>query len=187
MEVRPARPEDAGRISEIRVRSWQSAYRGLVPQGYLDGLDPAGWVAGRSEWISGVDWTRGGCFVVSSDDGRLAGFAMLGPSRDDDPAPAGVGEVMAIYLAPDVWGEGLGRELMSVALGHLAACGYDQVTLWVLATNDRARRFYQAAGFSPDGAEKVDSSRGFPLAEVRYRRSLPQRRAAAVTPVSCRR
>lgn len=173
MKVRPARVEDAGRIAEIRVRSWQGGYRGLMPQDYLDGLDPAGQVAKRAEWISGADWTRGGCFVVTSDDGRLAGFAMVGSSRDDDLVPADVGEVMAIYLAPDAWGKGLGRELMCAALGHLGNCGYDQVTLWVLATNDRARRFYHAAGFSPDGAEKVDSSHGFPLAEVRYRRSLP--------------
>jgi len=32
---------------------------------------------------------------------------------------------------------------------------------------------YEAAGLRPDGAVKVDDSRGFALSEVRYRRSLP--------------
>ena len=61
---------------------------------------------------------------------------------------------------------------MTAALGRLTELGYRQATLWVLDSNARARRFYAAAGFQPDGAVKVDDSRGFPLAEVRYRRSL---------------
>jgi hypothetical protein len=60
-----------------------------------------------------------------------------------------------------------------VTVGRLATVGYGQVTLWVLASNARARRFYEAAGLRPDGAVKVDDSRGFALSEVRYRRSLP--------------
>ncbi|WP_430787700.1 hypothetical protein [Actinoplanes sp. G11-F43] len=43
--------------------------------------------------------------------------------------------------------------------------------LWVLESNARARRFYEAAGWVPDGAVKVDSSRGFPMREVRCRRT----------------
>ncbi len=42
----------------------------------------------------------------------------------------------------------------------------------MLDTNVRAQRFYEAAGFAPDGAVKVDDTRGFPLRELRYRRSL---------------
>jgi len=69
--------------------------------------------------------------------------------------------------------ESYGRELMTATLDFLANLGYTQVTLWVLDTNARARRFYEAAGFRADGALKVDDGRGFPLSEVRYRRSLP--------------
>jgi hypothetical protein len=39
-------------------------------------------------------------------------------------------------------------------------------------SNVRARRFYEAAGWRPDGAAKIDDSRGFPLEEVRYRHDL---------------
>lgn len=43
----------------------------------------------------------------------------------------------------------------------------------VLDTNARARRFYEAAGFAPDGGVKVDDRGEFQLREVRYRRGLP--------------
>ncbi|HXB49020.1 MAG TPA: GNAT family N-acetyltransferase [Streptosporangiaceae bacterium] len=102
---------------------------------------------------------------------RTASRAAAGSADRDDHRPDRAGR-SAIYLAPDSWGRGLGRELMTAALTYLADLGYDEVTLWVLDTNARARRFYEAAGFRPDGAIKVDDSRSFPLREVRYRRSL---------------
>jgi hypothetical protein len=33
--IRRAGAEDAMRIAIVHVRSWQAAYRGLMPQGYL--------------------------------------------------------------------------------------------------------------------------------------------------------
>jgi RimJ/RimL family protein N-acetyltransferase len=62
---------------------------------------------------------------------------------------------------------------MSATLEYLAAIACAKVTLWVLDSNARARRFYEAAGFRPDGAVKVDDSHGFVLRELRYRRQLP--------------
>jgi GNAT superfamily N-acetyltransferase len=171
VEVRPARVEDAAKIAAVHVASWQAGYRGLIPQDYLDGLDPDVWTTRRARRLEQIDWSRDGCLVVADDAGELTGFTHVGPTRDDAD-PAVVGEVYAIYLAPEAWGKGLGRELMTAALAQLANCGYSEATLWVLTTNERARRFYQAAGFEPDGAVKVDDSRGFPLHEVRYRRSL---------------
>jgi ribosomal protein S18 acetylase RimI-like enzyme len=169
--VRRAQSADAARIAEIHVRSWQSSYQGLIPQDYLDGLDPA---RGRDRWAEALeqaDWSGGGILVVADDDGHVAGFAGVDASRDEDATDA-VGEVRAIYLSPGCCGRGLGRELMTAAIEHLATVGYSQVTLWVLASNARARRFYEAAGLRPDGAVKVDDSRGFALSEMRYRRAL---------------
>ena len=88
-------------------------------------------------------------------------------------SPADSGELAAIYLLPGAWGKGLGRELMSSALSALSDAGFGEATLWVLDTNSRARRFYEAAGWHADGAVTQDGTRGFVLNEVRYRRPLP--------------
>jgi GNAT superfamily N-acetyltransferase len=82
------------------------------------------------------------------------------------------GEVSAIYADPDAWSTGAGRALMTSAVAELARLGYADATLWVLDTNDRARRFYALAGWKEDGTSKTDGSRGFDIAEVRYRRTL---------------
>lgn len=172
--MRQATTEDAVRIAEIHVLGWQGGYRGLMPQAYLDGLDPRG--ARLERWtrsLQTADWTREGTLVVAGADGELDGFAGFGPTRDSDDDAGRVGEIRAIYLKPDSWGHGLGRALMDATLRRLADLGYTEVTLWVLDTNVRAQRFYDAAGFSPDGAAKVDESLDFPLRELRYRRPLP--------------
>ena len=172
LTIRRASSEDAAEIAEAHVRSWQGAYRGLIPQDYLDGLDPAQRLAWWEQILASVDWSASGVLVAENDSG-VAGFVSYGPARDDDKGQDPIGEIMAIYLAPVAWGQGLGRELMAAALAGLGAAGYAQATLWVLESNERARGFYDAAGFKPDGAVKEDESHGFVLREVRYRRSLP--------------
>lgn len=172
MEVRQASVGDAERIAEIHVRSWQHAYQGLIAQDYLDSLNPQQRLERRVELLQLADGVRVACLVVTGDDGVIEGFSNLGPTRDDDEDRDRVGEVMAIYLAPGAWGRGLGRELMTGSLQFLGRAGFEQATLWVLDTNERARRFYAAAGFVTDGAAKIDTIGGLPVREVRYRRPL---------------
>jgi ribosomal protein S18 acetylase RimI-like enzyme len=88
----------------------------------------------------------------------LLGFVAYSPSRDDDADPDLVGEIDAIYVLPSAWGEGVGRRLMGAALARLAEAEFVQVTLWVLDSNIRARRFYEIAGWLADGAQKTDES-----------------------------
>ena len=108
--------------------------------------------------------------LIAEVDGHVVGFAAIGPSGDEDGG--GDGEVRAMYLIAGHWGQGIGRALMGSALDALRQAGFTEATLWALATNERARRFYEAGGWAPDGAVKRDDSRGFPITELRYRRRL---------------
>jgi GNAT superfamily N-acetyltransferase len=169
--IRAARVADARQIAEVHVRSWQGAYRGLFPQAYLDGLDPAERVGRWERSLAEADDGRNGVLVADAS-GTLLGFVGYSPTRDGDADPVQVGEIDAMYLLPSAWGKGVGRRLMGAALAHLAEAQFDQVTLWVLDSNVRARRFYERGGWLADGAQKIDENRGFPIAQVRYKRSL---------------
>jgi GNAT superfamily N-acetyltransferase len=167
--IRAAHAADAAQIAVVHVRSWQDAYRGLLPQAFLDGLDPAERVGRWERSLAGTDAGRTGVLVADAD-GDLLGFASYSPSRDSDADPGQVGEIDTIYLLPSAWGKGIGRRLMDATLACLARAGFVQATLWVLDSNLRARRFYEAGGWSADGGKKLDESRGFPITQVRYRR-----------------
>ena len=169
--IREARVADVPQIAVVHVRSWQGAYRGLLPQVYLDGLHPAQRVEQWERLLAEVNDGVG--VLVADEGGDLLGFVAYSASRDGDVAPRRVGEIDAIYLRPSAWGQGIGRRLMRAGLARLAAAKFEQATLWVLDSNVRARRFYEAGGWVADGARKVDESHGFPIAEVRYQRALP--------------
>lgn len=84
---------------------------------------------------------------------------------------AGRGEIQGIYLLRAYQRHGLGRALLEDGLRRLRAAGYPSVCLWVLSTNENARRFYEKNGFVPDGTEKTEIL-GEPITEVRYVRKL---------------
>lgn len=167
--VHAAEPTDALAIGLVHVRSWQAAYRGRFPQDYLDALDADRRGEGWRRYLEAGPPEGEALLVVDLDD-RVVGFANVGPSRDDDAG--GGGELRAIYLLPERWGLGDGRALLAAATRALHAHGFGHATLWVLDGNERARRFYETAGWAPDGATKRDVSFGFPIAEVRYHRPL---------------
>jgi ribosomal protein S18 acetylase RimI-like enzyme len=167
MTVRDASAGDARAIAEIRVASWRATYAGVVPQPILDGLDSAG----NEAWLARRLADRGPTTtLVVEEGGRVRGYALLAPAHDPDAA--GFGEVEAIYLAPGFTGRGLGRALMDEALTRLRAAGHAAAVLWVLTANGGARRFYEAAGFTPDGAARALDFDGTPIEEMRYRRSI---------------
>ena len=109
--------------------------------------------------------------VAADDGGTIVGLFNAGPARDEDAGPA-TAEIMMIYATPGAWGTGVGRGLMTGGLDRLRSAGFGDVLLWVLDSNDRARRFYERAGFATDGATKDDVVAGTTIREIRYRREL---------------
>jgi ribosomal protein S18 acetylase RimI-like enzyme len=165
MEIRRALKSDAFGIATVHVRAWQAAYRGIVPDAYLDSLS----VDARAKTWREI-LARGGpeevwVAVLGCD---VAGWIAFGPSRDGH-ATAHIGELEAIYVSAQYWGGGFGRELLRKARSCLAERGFTTVTLWVLLENTRAIRFYRAAGFAPNReSEKQIIIGGKPLMEIRY-------------------
>jgi GNAT superfamily N-acetyltransferase len=166
--LRAAVPADARAIATVHVDSWRVAYHGLLPADYLAGLSPEQ----RIGLWSGIlaDPTAGHVVVLELDD-TIVGFAHVGPSGDDD-APPDSGELYTIYLHPDTWGHGYGEELMEAALDRLAGDGYRTVILWMLSTNDRARRFYLRQGWSQGLAVRSQEFGGQVVTDHCFVRSL---------------
>ncbi|NGO76182.1 GNAT family N-acetyltransferase [Streptomyces sp. YC504] len=167
--VREMTTGDIDAVSEIRVRGWQFAYRGLMPQGHLDALDVEEDAAARRKFWAGRP--PGVAALVAERGGRIVGFSGFGPTRDDDQ-DAGAFQVYAIYVHPEQIGTGAGRALMDATLDRCRTAGAPSVCLWVLTHNERARRFYERAGFTADGNTATEDVDGVPVPEVRYVRRL---------------
>jgi ribosomal protein S18 acetylase RimI-like enzyme len=166
--IRAATPADAEAIADIHVRSWQAAYRGQLGDEYLDGLSASERVPRTRE---SLERPRSGWRTWVADEPPVIGFCTTGPEEDPD-AESGTAEVYAIYLAPESYGKGIGRELFARAVEDLRGRRFASATLWVLEANEQARSFYLKAGWQLDGAtttERVDCQN---LPTVRYRLDL---------------
>jgi GNAT superfamily N-acetyltransferase len=166
LTLRAARPEDAAGIARVHVRSWQAAYRGLLPDAYLDALRPEHRVA---TYQFGAELDAHPLRIVAVDEGTVVGFANQGPCRED----ASLGEVYAIYVDPERWVQGVGKRLMAQSRQHLADQGFTEAVLWALEGNRRAERFYISDGWADDGGRKTEVVWGAVVKEVRFRRALP--------------
>ena len=154
-------------MAAVHVAAWQTAYRGLVPDDVLDRLDAERRAA---DWTSllGDDRQQ---HLLLEDEGQVCGFLSCGPARDGDLDSLWTGEIYAIYVAPAHWRRGIGRRLCAAAIDMLQSAGSREIALWVFEGHAPARRFYEALGFQPDGARRIET-RGVPLTVVRYRRAV---------------
>ncbi len=166
--MRPARGADAGAIAAVHVASWQAAYRGLLPDEYLASQSVP---IRTGQWETVLADPQAGHVLVVLREGQVVGFAHAGPSGDTD-APPLTGEIVTIYLHPDVWGQGLGRQLQDEVLRRLTRDGFRSATLWMLATNDRARRFYLRQGWSLIEGQRTQEFGGQEVIDHRFSRRL---------------
>lgn len=161
LSIGPATEADAPALAAIFLRCWQVAYRGVVEDEVIDALEP-----GRIEawWRTLVG---GDGVLVARAGGATVGMIRFG-ADEDDPSR---GHVFSLYVDPAAAGAGVGRELLARATAALAGAGYRTATLWVFAANERALRFYRAAGWSETGATRVEPEWRAP--ELRLARELP--------------
>jgi ribosomal protein S18 acetylase RimI-like enzyme len=163
--IRPALVVDADAIAAVHVSGWRWGYAGQIPDGILASLEEDERAA---RWRSVLE-TGDAAVFVAEDRARVLGFAACGRSRDNDSS--GDGELYALYLHAEAAGTGAGAALLRAAIAELRGRGFERAVLWVLSTNARARRFYEREGWEQDGATKTEDLDGFPLVEVRYRRT----------------
>jgi RimJ/RimL family protein N-acetyltransferase len=78
-------------------------------------------------------------------------------------------ELRSIYVIPEAWGTGVAQRLMESALDAMRERGATEATLWVVAANPRARRFYEREGWTLEGETRASQ---LGPREVRYRRTL---------------
>ena len=89
MEIRYMRAGDAAEVGGVYAESWRYAYRGIVPQAYLDRLSGDWWAKALKEERENL---------VMAEDGRIIGTVGFGKSRWDFHRD--YGEIVSLYLLP---------------------------------------------------------------------------------------
>ncbi|MBP3887445.1 MAG: GNAT family N-acetyltransferase [Cellulosilyticum sp.] len=145
-------------VSHVYEESWKSAYKGLIPQDYLEQIPKGHWMQALK---SGV-WQS----FIMLDGGKIIGTSAYCGSRDEKLK--GYGEVVSIYLLPEYMGKGYGKKLFQAVINKLQEEGYKSIYLWVLEGNSRAIKFYEKFGFKANSAYLDDNIGGKVVREMQY-------------------
>jgi len=79
----------------------------------------------------------------------------------------GDGEMFLLFVHPAHAGRGIGRTLLAAAHDALSAAGCQEAYLFVHEQNARALAVYAAAGYQPNGSDRVSDFRGTRTRELR--------------------
>ena len=188
VKIRSGSAADAASIAAVQRAGWFAAYDGIISRETIDRVTAPDQGARVRQTFRTRPWQRmivavaGTLDTPEPEDPGIVGYASFGPETDvltgqwppmltDAGRDGLVAELYALYVGPAWWSTGTGRALMDRVLARTRTARYQSVVLWVLRDNARARRFYERAGFTPDGAAHVLERLGG-VTEVRYRRAL---------------
>lgn len=145
--IRPPVESDAGRLAAVHIAAWRAAYRGVMSDAYLDGLDLGRYTDGWRRNI--LTPPKGIVHLVAEMNDEVAGFAIVGPGTETSDAAAG--QLYALNLHPDRWAQGIGGVLFAAAEETLISLGYHRGFLWVEATTPGLIRRCWNAGTAGSG------------------------------------
>lgn len=152
--IREMTTEDIAQVRQIYTAGWQNAFRGIVPQAYLDTMN-------LDDWAPPLD----GAYVLT--DGKdILGTSSIAPARD--AAFTGWGEIISIYVLPRLIGQGYGHFLFEHVKEKLLEQYGAKIYLTVFEENLRARHFYEKHDFSWNGERLPLNVGGKDLIELRY-------------------
>jgi ribosomal protein S18 acetylase RimI-like enzyme len=141
-DIRPAREEDYSALLALSPR---------LTTGAAPWRNPAKFAAAARGWIESSLASaseEGRAVMVALLDGRVAGMVSLAERRHfTGDLDAYIGELVTDSA---VEGSGAGRALMAAAEEWAAGRGLSRITLETGARNDRARHFYERAGYEEE-------------------------------------
>ena len=163
--IREAKQEDVFDMAKVRVDTWKSAYKGIVPDAFLENLS---YERTAERWQQ-VFWedrnSETARFVAENLDDEVIGIAICGPEQGNDPVYQG--EIYVLYVLPENQHHGIGRALVAACVQHLIhRLRMHSMLVWVLAENPY-RRFYESLG-GKAVREKTQEIGGKLLSEVGY-------------------
>ena len=138
--MRAAGVADAAAIARVHVATWRTAYRGLLPDDFLDSLSEPGYEA---RWAGTIGNPAVRVYVAEEGE-AVVGFASGGRERAGERGFSG--ELYALYVLEEAQRHGHGRQLVRAVVEGLREMRLRDMIVWVLRDNPGARRFYERLG-----------------------------------------
>ncbi len=172
MKLRPAHPRDTAALARLKLATFRETFvdefKIPYPPGELALFEDASYApaavateladAERATWVVEVG-------------GRMVGYAQVGACKLPHPdVRPRAGELYQLYIEKAAQGTGVGKQLLAVAIQHLATTRPGPVWLGVWSGNLEAQGFYGRHGFAKVGDYRFPVGRSWFDDEYIFRR-----------------
>jgi len=165
MIIRLATPADAQDMAEVGMRSWEVAYKEILPADYIREKN-----ATRPDLFKRVITDENQNSYVIQLGGKTVGIMKLDAPVDDDLTDEYY-ELHYIYLHPDYFRQGIGAKAMDFAMEKARELGKKHISLWVISENTSSVKFYEKCGYRRDGHTRMQN-RGHDVEIIRMTRQV---------------
>jgi ribosomal protein S18 acetylase RimI-like enzyme len=161
--IRQISDQDALALASIHAASWQSSYRGIFQDTFLDSHLLENRLALWNSRLNPIAKGHFGYLATAAETPIGFGFAFGGHD------PYWGTQIDNLHVVPDLKGRGIGKRLL-LYLGEHAQAAYPNagLYLWVYERNTNARRFYERLGGEPVERAIIEPPGGGEVAEWRY-------------------
>lgn len=164
IKIRQAKMHDIESIAEIKVKSWQSAYKEIVDNKYLNSL-------AISKQINIIKKYSLDTIFIAEKDNEILGFCRFyiydKPIYKDKEIDC---EIREIYVKTDVKRMGIGNKLFNHTLKHFKQNGKKKMYLGCFKENYNARAFYEKlGGILTNESEMIIENTSYPIVSYIFR------------------
>ena len=153
MGIRYAKKEDIKIIAQINLDGWQTAYRGIVSDKFLESLSYERFLKNVEESFSESLYC-----VFENENNEILGFCIFGENRsiNIDNYQEYDCELHGIYVKPEDKHKGIGEQLFNFASKKLLNEKKRKMMLWVLEENKPSIKFYKKMGGILIGRKEIE-------------------------------
>jgi len=163
--IHKALPEDAQNYADCHISCWQTAYKGIVPDEYLEKMlvDRQKMVDRYKERLTNPGTCEHYCVLYEE---KMIGFITIDKSiKNDDLNNTGI---WAVYLIEEFRNRGFGKKMLDFSIKELKSVAPKEISLWVFEENVKARRFYEKNNFIYSNIKREVDWYGKPLSQLKY-------------------
>ena len=141
--IRIAKVSDSEIIAKLIIKSWQSAYRGLIDDKFLDNLSVK---SIKKNWKKNIlSQNEEDRIYVYEEKNEIVGVIRFGEPKDRENKKYNA-EILVLYVDPTMKRKGIGSKLFDFAKSILITEDKKDLIIWCLKGNNQGISFYEKNG-----------------------------------------
>lgn len=149
--IRKAIKDDSYNIAKLIVSGWQTAYKGLIEDKFLNSLSVEAMAPNWERNILNQDENSN--IYVYEENNKIVGVMRFGKPSDNSESYNA--EIHALYVEPNLKRNGIGTKMFEYAKKYFIEQDKTNMIIWCLKGNVPSIKFYEKMGGTISSSRKA--------------------------------